>query len=86
MIEINPEDLEPNQETWGYDPKRWNIWLSFSQLSYAKAYQQAIINHQNLAKFILENRDAVVEGLMPAHIEELDRLLKFIDAEMTFGK
>lgn len=86
MIEINYEDLEPNQESWGYDPKRWNIWLSFSQLSYAKAYQQAIINNQNLAKFLIQYGDKVLKAL-PDNIQpEFERLMTFIDSGHTFGK
>lgn len=86
MIEINYEDLEPNQETWGYDPKRWNIWLSFSQLSYAKAYQQAIINNQNLAKFMAENSEKILESIPIDLQEEISRLLTFIKTGHTFGK
>lgn len=86
MIEINYEDLEPNQETWGYDPKRWNIWMSFSQLSYAKAYQQAIINNQNLAKFLVEHGKKVLKTLPPDLQLEFERLMTFIDSGHTFGK
>lgn len=86
MIEINYEDLEPNQESWGYDPKRWVIWLSFSQLSYAKAYQQAIINNQNLAKFMTENGERIMDAMPSDLQEEITRLMTFIKTGHTFGK